>query len=363
MSSTSQSRRSPSLAIAANNGEVGGGEVMLLNIAAALREMAIEVTVLAPTSPEGLLRAAREQGFDVTPLEASNRAGYMRALAAWRLRNLSVPLWCNGLVPTLATTAMGPRLAHLHMLPTGLHTAAASIGRLGAKRLLVPSRFMASRIHGATVLANWTEGIAFLSKEPRAEGPLRVGFLGRLTKDKGVHVLARAMVEVIARSEREVCLVLAGENRFGNSDDDREIAAALAPLTGSVDHLGWVPRDEFFDQIDLAVFPSVADESFGLVAAEAMARGVPFVISDAGALPEVAGPDHPWVARQGDDAALAETILTLIDELDVDGVRRDARRRWEVRFSPEAGAVRVAELLLSLGQTAGTWSAGDRSGR
>ena len=351
------------IAIATNNGDMGGGEVMLLNIATALRSMDIDVTVLAPTAPGELLDEARMRGFDVAPLKASTRLGYMRALAAWRLRNLTVPLWCNGLVPTAATIGMGPRIAHLHILPTGLNAVAARIGRFGAARVLVPSRFMASRIPGTQVLENWTEDIAFLDRELRPEGPLRVGFLGRLTKDKGVHVLARAMVEVIAQPEREVRLVLAGENRFGDSADDREIQAALEPLSGSVDHLGWVNREAFFDHVDLAVFPSVWEESFGLVAAEAMARGVPFVISDAGALPEVAGPEHPWVTRRGDDAALAETILSLIGELDVDGVRRDARRRWEECFSPEAGAGRVAELLLNLEQTAGIWSVGDRRDR
>lgn len=341
-----------SLAIATNNGDLGGGEVMLLNIAAAVREMGIEVTVLAPTAPGELLDKARSSGFDVVPLNASNRPAYMSALAAWRLRNRSVPLWCNGLVPTVATTGMGPRIAHLHILPTGLSALAAQIGRLGATTVLVPSRFMATRIPRTHVLENWTEDITFRSREHRTDGPLRVGFLGRLTREKGVHVLARAMAEVIARSEREVRLVLAGENRFGSSSDDREIQAALEPFAGNVDRLGWVRRDEFLDQVDLAVFPSVAEESFGLVAAEAMARGVPFVISDAGALPEVAGPAHSWVARRGDDGALAETILALIDELDDGGGRLDARRRWEKHFSPAAGGRRVAELLIDLERAA-----------
>ena len=351
----------PTIAIATNNGNIGGGEVMLLNIATALRSMDIDVTVLAPTAPGELLDEARMRGFDVVPLKASTRLGYMRALAAWRLRNLTVPLWCNGLVPTAATIGMGPRIAHLHILPTGLNAVAARIGRFGVARVLVPSRFMASRIPGTQVLENWTEDIAFLDRELRPEGPLRVGFLGRLTKDKGVHVLARAMVEVIAQPEREVRLVLAGENRFGDSVDDGEIQAALEPLTGSVDRLGWVDREEFFDQIDLAVFPSLVEESFGLVVAEAMARGVPFVISDAGALPEIAGPSHPWVVPRGDDGALAEMILSMIGELDDEGAQRDARRRWEERFSPAAGAGRVAELLLDLGQAAGTRRAGGRS--
>ena len=339
----------PTIAIATNNGNIGGGEVMLLNIASVLRSMDIDVTVLAPTAPGELLDEARMRGFDVVPLKASTRLGYMRALAAWRLRNLTVPLWCNGLVPTAATIGMGPRIAHLHILPTGLNAVAARIGRFGAARVLVPSRFMASRIPGTQVLENWTEDIAFLDRELRPEGPLRVGVLGRLTKDKGVHVLARAMFEVIARSEREVRLVLAGENRFGNSGDDREIAEALEPLAGSVDHLSWVPREEFFDQIDLAVFPSLAEESFGLVAAEAMARGVPFVISDAGALPEVAGEHFPWIAQRGNAADLAGIIRGALASLNGSGrTLENSRARWETCYSPRAGSRRVAELLGSM---------------
>lgn len=340
----------PKIAIATNNGNIGGGEVMLLNIASVLRSMDIDVTVLAPTAPGEVLDKARSHGFDVVPLKASTRLGYMRALAAWRLRNLTVPLWCNGLVPTAATIGMGPRIAHLHILPTGLNAVAARIGRFGAARVLVPSRFMASRIPGTQVLENWTEDIAFLDRELRPEGPLRVGFLGRLTKDKGVHVLARAMVEVIAQPEREVRLVLAGENRFGDLADDREIQAALEPLSGSVDHLGWVNREAFFDHVDLAVFPSVWEEPFGLVAAEAMARGVPFVISDAGALPEVAGEHFPWIARRGNAADLTDIIREALVSLSTSGrTLENSRARWETRYSPRAGSRRVAELLGSMG--------------
>ncbi|MCT1908960.1 MULTISPECIES: glycosyltransferase family 4 protein [Brachybacterium] len=340
----------PKIAIATNNGDMGGGEVMLLNIASALRSMQIDVTVLAPTTPGELLDEARARGFDVVPLKASSRPGYMRALASWRLRNRTIPLWCNGLVPTVATTGMGPRIAHLHILPTRLNALAARLGRVGATTVLVPSRFMASRVRSARVLENWTEDITVCARAPRSVGPLRVGFLGRLTKDKGVHVLARAMVEVIAWSEREVRLVLAGENRFGDAVDDREIRAALEPLGGSVDHLGWVRREEFFDQVDLAVFPSVWEEPFGLVAAEAMARGVPFVISDAGALPEVAGKDFPWIAQRGNAADLADIICEALASLSASGrTLENSRARWETCYSPQAGSRRVAELVGSMG--------------
>src|SRR5690606_41100713 len=60
-------------------------------------------------------------------------------------------------------------------VPTGVNAVAARIGRFGAARVLVPSHFMASRIPGTQVLENWTEDIAFLDRELRPEGPLRVG--------------------------------------------------------------------------------------------------------------------------------------------------------------------------------------------
>ncbi len=84
-----------------------------------------------------------------------------------------------------------------------------------------------------------------------------------------------------------------------------------------------------------------------------MAAGVPFVISDAGALPEVAGPDHPWVARAGDADDLARVVAeALAASPDRTAVVTDrARRRWEEEYSPEAGRRRVARLLDRLGVT------------
>ena len=256
----------PRIAIATNNGDIGGGEVMLLHIATALRELGIEPIVVGPSEPGDIVRAAEAQGFETVELRAVGRRAYMAALAAWRLRHPRLPLWCNGLVPTLATVGMGPRIAHLHIIPTGVHRVARALGRVGATVTLVPSDFMGRELAGVHVLENWTGDLPLLA------------------------------------------------------------------------------------DIDLAVFPSVQPESFGLVAAEAMAQGVPFVVSDAGALPEVVGPEHPWIARAGDPSSLARTIL---DALDADEPRRGsvvrkARERWESEFSPRAGTERVAALLQDL---------------
>ena len=216
------------IAIATTNGELGGGEVMLLHIAAALDELGIEVVVIGPAAPAALVQAAESRGFSTITLPATSRIQYMAALALWRLRHPRIPLWCNGLVPSLATAGIGPRLVHLHMLPVGNHRAAVRVARWRASRVLVPSRFVADHVPGATVLENWTELPSSAPFRAGIHGPAVVGFLGRLTRDKGVNVLARAMVKVA--SGRDVRLVLAGQTRFGRAGEDDALHAALVGI-------------------------------------------------------------------------------------------------------------------------------------
>lgn len=343
--------RAPSIAIASNNGDIGGGEVMLLNIAEALRSLGLHVLVLGPSNPPELIGQAKGRGFPTVALQAKNRGEYIAALWRWRLRNRSLPLWCNGLVPSLATTGIGPRIVHLHRLPEGFHLVLAWLARSRSRAVLVPSGFVAGKVPGTTIFENWTAQIPYRRPTPDLRGPVRIGILGRLTAEKGAGLLAEATHSLVQRTGRDVRLVLAGEDRFGNDSDRSALESSLAPIRERVERLGWVDREDFFEAVDLAVFPSVVEETFGLVAAEAMAAGTPFVISDSGALPEVAGQDHPWVARRGDSDDLARVIEQALADVERgDGVRSAAARaRWEALYSPSAGKERVAVLLSDLG--------------
>lgn len=177
--------------------------------------------------------------------------------------------------------------------------------------------------------------------------PRDVGYLGRISTDKGVDVLARAM----NRLPPEARLILAGDSRYVSDEDVRVVQGELTRLGPRVTRLGHVTPADLFAQVGVVVFPSVWPEPFGLVAAEAMAAGVPYVVSDAGALPEVAGPEHPWVARAGDADDLAAVISRALAATpeEVRLVTERARQRWEDEFSPQAGRSRVERLLTDLG--------------
>lgn len=336
------------LNLCANQGAVGGGEVMLLAIAQAARSLGHEVTIIAPEQPCEVAREAAALGFSTVALHGDSTAGYMRGLRRWDARERTGILWCNGLRPAVATAGHRRRIVHLHQEPHGVQRVLMTIARVGSMVTLVPSEFMGRRIPRTRVLENWVDeppSTRDSSVRRDLKSPV-IGYLGRLSSDKGVPILCRA-VATLREDHRNPTLLLAGESRFVSEADATRVDAAIAALGATAVRKGWMERAEFFESVDLAVFPSVWDEPFGLVVAEAMAARCPFVVSDAGALPEVAGPGYPFVAARDDAGSLAAVIEDALSEPTEDVVDR-AQQRWHVKYSPEGGRERLHQLLIDI---------------
>lgn len=140
----------------------------------------------------------------------------------------------------------------------------------------------------------------------------------------------------------------------GSIDRDREYASSVTAairasnLDGRVEIPGAMPRDAAWAGADLALLPSRA-ESFGMVVTEALARGIPAVVSEGGpaeALGVTAdGPRPGVVIPPGDDRSLARVLRQwLTDEQYRDGLRRYAlsRRTTLDGWATTARKVRVA---------------------
>lgn len=332
--------------IASNQGSMGGGEVMMLAIAEAARELGREITVVAPQTPGDVVAEARRRGFRVVAIHGDTTPKYLANLRRWDAIERTGLLWCNGLRPAFATSGHPNRVVHLHQRPSGKLRALATVARRGASATIVPSASMADVVSGAQVMWNWNPPAHDRAARP-VKGTFTVGFLGRLSSDKGVPRLCETMSELERRHPGRFKLLLAGEPRFVDPADADRVANRIAALGDAVDHRGWMDRDEFFSSVDLAVFPSVWPETFGLVVSEAMSAHCPFVITDAGALQEVAGPDHPFVARADDATSLADAIERAAEGYDK-GLLDAAHERWQENFSPEAGRARLAEILADV---------------
>lgn len=233
--------------------------------------------------------------------------------------------------------------------------ALEALARRGALATLVPSEWMRTTVPGAEVFPNWVAPIPQPAHDTPPAAPFVLGFLGRPSVDKGIPVLAHALARLQEAEPNRFRLLLAGEPRFVSESDRTAVEGSLAPVASLVERPGWVSPSEFFHRIDLLVCPSVWPESFGLVAAEAMAARVPLLVSDAGALPEVVGRDESVIVPAGDAVALAEAIRLRATRLRADDADAIAARfrRWHLEYSPEAGRERVRRLLTELGEPTG----------
>lgn len=69
---------------------------------------------------------------------------------------------------------------------------------------------------------------------------------------------------------------------------------------------------KYYSIADIAVFPSIANETFGISIAEAMACGLPVISTQVGGIPEVVG-DVGFLIPPRDENAIAEKIKFLIE--------------------------------------------------
>lgn len=110
-------------------------------------------------------------------------------------------------------------------------------------------------------------------------GPLRVGFLGRLSPMKGIEQLLRA-VEGFSSSAVELHIGGTGKKQYVQ-------ALKTAYESDRVQFRGFVDPSAFLPTLDVLVVPSQWHEPFGRVVVEAYAFGVPVVASHQGGLPEI----------------------------------------------------------------------------
>jgi glycosyltransferase involved in cell wall biosynthesis len=139
-------------------------------------------------------------------------------------------------------------------------------------------------VAGLGIIAPPTDRIrqtsAFHERFPALRGKRLALFLGRIHRKKGCDLAVRAFAEVLA-CEADWHLVLAGPDQVGWQAELERMAQSLG-IGGRVTFTGMISGDEKWGALQAADFfflPS-HQENFGVVVAEALACGLPVLISD-----------------------------------------------------------------------------------
>ena len=148
--------------------------------------------------------------------------------------------------------------------------------------------------------------------EPADRRPLRCGFVGALLPHKGVAVAVAAFAGLDpAKATLEVWGNPLGDPAYV-ADLKRRADPRTVRFRGTFDDKD---RGRILSGFDILLVPSIGLESYGLVAREAMAVGVPVLVSDHGALAEMMEGGAPGSAVEaGDEAAWRRWVERLVDD-------------------------------------------------
>jgi len=267
----------------------------------------------------------------------------------------------DGLVGCFAAAAMERHAARLRLVVLA-HMSFGEVGdeeaRQGEERALAAADLVVtvSSWTRERLLARYSlDPVRVHVAEPGADpAPLATGTksgerllsVGAVTPAKGWAVLLEALRRVTDLDWACTCVgSLDREPSF--AAQVRETAPEAVSFTGPLVGPDLVAA---YDAADLLVVPTLA-ESFGIVAVEALARGIPVVASDVGGLPEALGrlPDGRvpgCLVPPGDAGALAAALRTWLTDPGIrSSLRSAAAERRTTVGTWEATAASVDALL------------------
>ena len=296
-----------------------------------------------PSVP-AIVDAVAEGRYDLVHLCAPGPSG----LGAWLLaRVLDLPVVGSYHTELAAYTGLRTGQAHLEAL------AAIALGRFygACDVVLSPSTASDERLAQLGIAADrvrrWDRGVDLQRFDPELRtagllpGEINVLYAGRLTKEKGVDLLAEAFLAAQRRDPR-LHLVLAG----GGPEQDQ----LRARLGDHATFLGWLGGQDLaraYASADVFAFASRTD-TFGQVILEAQASGLPVVAVAEGGPASLIEHGETGLLTAPDAGAIAEALVSLAgderrrERLAATALAAVRDRTWEASLDRLAAGYRLA---------------------
>ena len=187
----------------------------------------------------------------------------------------------------------------------------------------------------------------FTVTTPLPDRPSLIGYIGRLSGEKGVQHFAQALPAVL--NGREDLRVLIG----GDGELKESIAASLQEqgVTARVELPGWISHDDlprYLNQLRLLVLPSYT-EGLPNIMLEAMACGTPVLATPVGAIPDVIIDGKTgFIMENNSPECIAENVVRALNSPDLERIAEAGRRFVEENFTFEKTVENWKEILQSI---------------
>jgi glycosyltransferase involved in cell wall biosynthesis len=326
---------------------IGGIERHVAVLCAGLRRRGYDARVLlfADHGPNAWLGQLGDEGvpYDVN---RGGAAGLFRRLRAERVRLLHTHGYKAGVLGRLVARTLGvPVVSTFHAgesgrFPVNVYQFGDEWTSLLATRISVSPAIAKRLPFSSRVVSNF---VATPLSPPEGALPPAIGFVGRLSHEKGPDLFCRAA----SMSPPDLRWLVFGDGPMREDLQGR--------YEGCVEFRGMVAdMAQAWPQIGLLLMPSRA-EGLPMAALEAQAAGIPVASARVGALPDVIRDgENGWLFDVGDLDAVAGVVRRWSRD------RQEKGAAWRLaawgvardRFGVEAGLDRTLEAYRAAGLTA-----------
>lgn len=160
-----------------------------------------------------------------------------------------------------------------------------------------------------------------IRKQYDIENNFVYGYIGRISKEKGVLELIRAYKKVV-KNNNNVKLMIIGDTLFNNSKNKycMDIEKEISDIKDSIILAGSIKNElinNYMSAVDALVIPTICEEAFGIVAAEGLACERPIVATKSGGMLEILNDKNSLLIDKSNIVSnLEEALINVLENKD-----------------------------------------------
>ena len=171
--------------------------------------------------------------------------------------------------------------------------------------------------------------------------------MGRLSREKGVLELAKAIPLILAKKD-DVKFLIVGDGPL-MTDMKRELEEV--GCIDKVEFVGWIPHEQipdYLNKMKVHILPSYI-EAFGGAGLEAMACGTISITNSVGGIPDIiTDGETGFLLKDNQPQTIADKVLEIWVHPELDEIQRNAEEFVEKTFSYEKAMERCKKVFCEL---------------
>lgn len=187
----------------------------------------------------------------------------------------------------------------------------------------------------------------FRIEKPLSDRNSSIGYIGRLSEEKGIMNFAEAIPSVIEENQFVKVLI------HGDGELRQKLTQFLDEkgLNSKVKLAGWISHDElpqYFNQLKLVVLPSYT-EGLPNIMLEAMACGTPVLATSVGAIPDYLKDSQTgFIMENNSPECIAKNIIRALNHPNLEQIAQNARILLENEFTFEKATDSFRKIITQL---------------